>query len=299
MKAAKGIAIGALTIIVALLIVCVVGLVFFPSQAASIVRPILPAIADSIDPSLALVREAGEGEKLEAHADADFSTKGEELTYQEAHKGYPKEYPLVAQCDGVDIRTPVAPADLTGVLFHQASYEYALVMTTELPAADIEAIGADNPARIKHDQIDGEWLDADAMHIWRTSDSTAMDTSIDIGAAAGTAFRSPVSGTVVLVKDYLLYEEVPDVEIHIQPDGHPDIDVVLIHTENPLVKAGDTVQAGVTDMAQVRDIATPLVDVQLGFYTAGDDPGNHVHIQVNDVNYADYREKRLKGAITL
>ena len=236
-------------------------------------------------------------EDIVATADADFSTKGEEELYYETHKGRPKVYPLIAQCSGVDLRSPVAPADLTGVLFHQASYRYALVMTTELPDADMTKVSETRQCRVNHEQIEGEWLDADAMHLWRTADSTEMDTSIDAGAAAGTTLRSPVTGTVVLVKDYELYGEVPDIEIHIQPTGRPDLDVVLIHTYDPLVKAGDKVEAGVTEISHVRDIAKDLTDVQLAFYTPADDPGNHTHVQVNDANYESYREKKLEGAI--
>lgn len=235
------------------------------------------------------------GPRLTATSDADMPTASEELAYREAHKGHPKVNPLMAQCDGIDLRSPIAPADLTGVLFHQASTGYALRLSTELPDADIEAVSRDNPARVNNDQLEGEWLDAEALHIWRTTDETDMDTSIDVGAPAGTVLRAPVSGEVVLVKDYLLYNEVPDVEIHIRPDGRDDLDVVLIHTEGPLVAAGDRVEAGITELSHVRDIATPLVDVQLYFYTAGDDPGNHVHVQVNDANYPNYRETRLNA----
>ena len=232
---------------------------------------------------------------LDATTDADLSTASEELAYREAHKGHPKVYPYVATCSGITLACPIAPADLTGILFHQASYGYALPLETQLPAANIEAIGRDNPAFVDNEQFEGTWLNAEAMHIWRTTDATDMDTSIDIGAPAGTTLRSPVTGDVVLVKDYLLYNEVPDVEIHIQPEGRPDLDVVLIHTEAPLVKAGDHVEAGITEISHVRDIATPLVDVQLYFYTAGDDPGNHTHVQVNDANYPNYRETKLQG----
>ena len=50
-------------------------------------------------------------------------------------------------------------------------------------------------------------------------------------------------------------------------------------------------------MAHVRDIAKDLVDVQLGFYTPADDPGNHSHVQVNNADYPDYRKNKLEGAI--
>lgn len=297
MRAAKAIGITLLVIIVCLLGASAVALVLFPRQAADFVRPFMPSIAQSIYPA----EVVGEDDEtsIVATADADLPTEQEEQIYYEQHKGHPKVAPLVAQCDGIDIRTPVDPADITGVLFHQASYPYALVLTTELPAANIEVIGVDNPAYVNREQLEGEWLDAEVMHLWRTGDSTDMDTSIDLGAPAGTPIKSPVTGTVVLVKEYLLYEELPDVEIHIQPDGRPDRDVVLIHTEGPLVKVGDRVEAGITPLSHVRDIASGLTDVQLGFYTAGDDPGNHTHIQVNDVNYPDYREKKLEGALSV
>ena len=240
-----------------------------------------------------------EDERIIATTDANLSTKEEEAAYYEAHKGRPKVNPLVAQYSDVDLRSPIAPADLTGVLFHQASLKYGLVMTTELPDADMERIAATRSPRVNRDQLEGEWLDAEAMHLWRAADTTDMDTSIDVGALPGTIVRSPVTGTVVLLKDYKLYGQVDDIEIHIQPDGHPDLDVVLIHTTDPLVKAGDRVQAGVTEISHVRDIAKDLTDVQLAFYTPDGDAGNHTHVQVNDANYEGYRANKLAGAISV
>lgn len=246
---------------------------------------------------------AGGAEKLEATSDADLSTKQEEETYLQAHKGHPAVNELVAQCKGIDLRSPVAPADLTGVLFHQSATPWAYEMTTQLPEANMEEVGTKRAVRVNHDQFQGsDWLDCEAMHIWRSQEeygAYGMDTSVDIGAKAGTVIRAPVTGTVIHLRDYRLYDELDDVEIHIQPEGRPDLDVVLIHTKDVTVKPGDKVEAGVTEIAAIRDIAASITDVQLGYYTEGDDPGNHTHIQVNDPNYKDYREKRLKGAIEL
>ena len=296
-----------LALVACALAACAIGLIVFPKQTASLVKPVFPSLAQSIDPTLSddpsqIANSPSNGERRDligptATQDADLSTAQEEEQYRQAHKGRPKTYPLIAQCEGIDLRSPLAPADITGVLFHQASYEYALVMTSELPQANIETISTEHPARVNCDQLEGEWLDCEAMHIWRTSDATDMDTSIDVGATAGTAMRSPVTGTVVLVKNYRLYDEIDDVEIHIQPDGRPDLDVVLIHTVDPVIQAGEHVEAGVTEIAHVRDIASLLTDIQLGFYTAGDDPGNHTHVQVNNADHPTYREKRLEGAI--
>ena len=207
--------------------------------------------------------------------------------------------PLIANAQGVDLRSPIQPSDLTGVLFHQASYDYAYVLSTELPEADYEKVQKQRQIRVNTSQEQGEWLDADALHLWRSSDATAMDTSIDVGALPGTIVRAPITGTVVLVKKYKLYDTVPDIEIHIQPDGRKDLDCVLIHTDEPLVSAGDRVEAGITEISHVRDIEKDLTDVQLAFYTPEGVGGNHTHVQLNNADAKDYRKKKLKGAVTV
>lgn len=233
--------------------------------------------------------EAFSGVQDQAPTEAEVAQEQEEWVLRH-------QTPLVAQVGGVDLRSPIEPSALTGVLFHQASYGYALVLTTELPEADYEKVQKKRQIRVNTAQEEGEWLDADALHLWRTGDTTAMDTSIDIGALPGTVVRSPVTGTVVLVKDYKLYDEVPDIEIHIQPLGHPELDCVLIHTVDPLVSAGDKVEAGLTEISHVRDIEKDLTDVQLGFYTPEGVGGNHTHVQVNDANDKGYKKDKLKGA---
>ena len=202
----------------------------------------------------------------------------------------------VAAYGDIPIYSPIAQNRLTGVLFHQASYETALVMGTALPEANLEAVSIDNPVRVNREQTEGQWCDADALHVYRTTDSTQMDTSVDVGAPWGSVVYAPVTGTVVKVQDYDLYGEIPDVRIHIQPEGHPELDVVLLHQYDPLVKAGDKVVGGETPLSFVRDIAKDLTDIQLGFFTAPDDPGNHSHVQVNNADYPGYREDSLKDA---
>ena len=203
---------------------------------------------------------------------------------------------LIAQCQGVDIYSPIAQDEITGVEFHQASYPWAQVMTTELPEADLSKIWDDGEfLRVNHEQTEGEWVDADAAHLYREQDGTPMDTSIDCGAKAGTAVYAPVTGEVIMVLDYDLYDEIPDVQIHIRPDANRDLDVVLLHQYDPLVKAGDHVEAGQDQISSVRDIAKDLTDVQLGFYTEPDDPGNHSHVQVNNLLDKDYLRMYFKG----
>lgn len=238
---------------------------------------------------------AGQGQSFSELSDAGMTD--DELAAAEAERLERLRTPLIAQVSGIDLHTPIAAADLTGVLFHQASNDYALVLSTKLPEADANKALEKRKIRINADQQNGSWLDADAIHVWRTDDTTDMDTSIDVGARPGTTVVSPVTGTVVLVRDYLLYEEVPDIEIHIQPKGRSDLDCVLIHTTDPIVKAGDELEAGITPISHIRDIEKDLTDVQLSFYTPEGVGGNHVHVQVNDASSKWYRKNRLSGAI--
>ena len=269
---------------------CIAILVFQPSFADKALEAIGIAPA-----SHAADAEPHDG--LEAANDAQLSKEQRKTIEHDALEA--KRTPIVAQCAGIDMHSPIAMADLTGILFHQASNEYALIISTDLPEADYDTVEENRTMRINHDQVgeEGAWADTEALHLWRDSDDTEMDTSIDIGAYAGTTVYSPVDGTVVLIRDYRLYDDLDDIEIHIQPKGRPDLDVVLIHTYDPLVKAGDTLQAGLTPISHVRDIEKDLTDVQLGFFTPEGVGGNHTHVQVNDTNFEDYRTRRLAGAI--
>lgn len=315
---AKG-GVGKKVAVVAMLLVCVlvgtaIGIVVhYPHQASQALHQLLGSGESGTDEAAADApagSTAGEatpdgasssGTTSSGAADAGSSSAADadaqDAKAPEAADGQAAEHTKqIAAYGKLKIFSPIAQKDITGVLFHQASYTTALVMTTKLPDANPEKVSVDNPVRVNNKQKKGDWVDADALHLWRETDVTEMDTSIDVGAKAGTTVYAPVTGTVVLVKKYDLYGEVPDIRIHIQPEGHPELDLVLLHQYDPLVKAGDKVEGGATPISHVRDIAKDLTDVQLGFFTEPDDPGNHSHVQLNNADEPGYREDSLKGA---
>lgn len=205
--------------------------------------------------------------------------------------------PIFASYHDLSFRAPVPLAALTEVLFHQASYTYALNLATPMPLADIGA--AANKVGTNRDisaQAEGDdaVLVGSALQVWRSGRSGKPDTAVDVGAAAGTDVYSPLSGTVVKVRQYLLYGKYDDFEIHIQPTGHPELDLVLIHVDGVTVTPGTKVTAGVTKVGTVRLLSDRLND-QLADYTPA--TGDHVHVQLNDVHNANY--KGLEGAITV
>lgn len=288
---------GVVAVILAIVLLAVAALAAILVLRPSFAKPLI----DRIEPSSQVAASQTAAVSGSSQEAAPFSGVGDTTPTESQEAAEQDEYdhqhatPLIASCGTLDLRSPIEPKNLTGVLFHQASNAWAMTLTTKLPEADYEKTTAKHAIRVNTKQDSGEWLDADALHLWRTQDSTPMDTSIDVGALAGTTVISPVTGTVILVRDYMLYGEVPDIEIHIQPDGYDNWDCVLIHTTDPLVKEADRVEAGVTEISHVRDIEKDLTDVQLGFFTPDGVGGNHTHVQMNNRDTAGYAD-RIKEA---
>ncbi|MGV8083478.1 MAG: M23 family metallopeptidase [Coriobacteriia bacterium] len=205
--------------------------------------------------------------------------------------------PIFATYGDLSFRLPVAVSTLTEVLFHQASYSYALHLATPMPIADLAS--AANKAGTHRDisaqpKGDDAVLVGSVLQVWRSGRSGKPDTAVDVGAEAGSDVYAPLSGTVVKVKPYLLYGKYDDIEVHIQPTGHPELDLVLIHVDGITVTPGTQVTAGVTKIGTIRLLSNRLKD-QLADYSPGS--GDHVHVQLNDAHNANY--KGLEGAITV
>ena len=199
--------------------------------------------------------------------------------------------PIMAECDGIELHSAVAMEELTEILIHNASYDYAMELTTELTeATNTEVMENHGTGRVASEQPTGdEWMTGEFIRCFRSTNAGPTLSAIDCGGAVGTTVYSPVDGTVVLVKEYKLYDEYDDIQIHIQPEGRDDLDVVLIHVQNAVVEAGDEVTAGVTELAEIRDVYAYIGEsMQLKDYTAKGDNGNHTHIQVNDATAEDY-----------
>jgi murein DD-endopeptidase MepM/ murein hydrolase activator NlpD len=222
------------------------------------------------------------------------STAAEKDTAPAFREVKPKPTPYFAYYKSLNLRLPIAVDSLSEIGFHQASYAYALRMKTRLPDADLEKArvkrGTGRAAQSTPTDSDA-WLDGKVLRMWRSRPGKP-DTAVDVGAKPGTTILSPVDGTVVKVKSYKLYGRYPDYEIHIQPEGWPSIDLVMIHATDVQVVPGDKVEAGITKIAAVRKLSDKIHD-QLADYTK--DGGNHVHMQLNNADYPGY--KGLQGAI--
>ncbi|HET6350548.1 MAG TPA: M23 family metallopeptidase [Coriobacteriia bacterium] len=196
--------------------------------------------------------------------------------------------PYFAQHGSVTLRLPVSVDDLTEVGFHQAAYRYAVKLSTKLPDADSSKAkknGGTGRNKASQSKTADAWLVGSVLRMWRGRPGKP-DTAADVGAKAGSRVIAPVDGRVRLVKHYELYGKYGDYEIHIQPDGAPTLDLVMIHIDEPVVRAGDRVSSGITPIGKVRKLSDRIRH-QLGHYSG--DPGDHTHLQLNDATDPKYK----------
>ncbi|PKQ30386.1 MAG: hypothetical protein CVT60_00540 [Actinobacteria bacterium HGW-Actinobacteria-10] len=190
--------------------------------------------------------------------------------------------PFFASYGSLQLYLPVAPATLTELAFHQASGNKTYPMTSLLPDADTGAASDKRGTgrQVATETAGAQVLTGAVLRMWRSNRSGAPNTAADVGAAPGTPVFAPVTGEVIQVKSYLLYNEHQDYEIHIQPTGWPGVDVVLIHVDKPVVEPGDRVIGGCTQLAVIRKLSDRVTH-QISEYTR--DGGDHVHIQLNKI----------------
>lgn len=197
----------------------------------------------------------------------------------------PKPTPVFAHWQGLQLHLPIPTADLTELGFHQASYSYALHMKTGLPNASMaKAFGHGTRKYTSSPVDDNGQLDVSVLRMWRPARPGKPDSAADVGALPGTPILSPVDGTVVKVKPYKLYGKWFDYEIHIRPTGFSQVDVVLIHVDHVTAKVGDSVLGGVTPLGKVRKLSDKVKDQLAEYLAPGKAKGDHVHIQLNNVN---------------
>lgn len=108
---------------------------------------------------------------------------------------------------------------------------------------------------------------------------TAATTAADIAMVPNANVYSPVDGVVTLVKTYELYSKITDYHIEIQPDGFPDLRVVLIHMDDIQIVEGQRVKRRETHIGRMRSL--PQINSQILRYLP--ERADHIHMQINPV----------------
>jgi murein DD-endopeptidase MepM/ murein hydrolase activator NlpD len=112
--------------------------------------------------------------------------------------------------------------------------------------------------------------------------NTDRQGSADVVVDPDSEIRAPVSGTVISSGRYVLYCDMYDYFINIEPDDHPGWKVRILHLTDLDVAEGDRVEAGVTVVApHARQLpfASQVDDIR-----TADPPWPHVHLEVVDPN---------------
>lgn len=158
----------------------------------------------------------------------------------------PAEQPpeqVFAHVGGLDLGLPHGQP--VAVAFHEASRPEALELT---PSGRL--LSNDNATKYTPP---ADSSGPDYRVLSSRGRARPASSAVDVVVPAGGAAIAPVSGTVVEAREYLLYGNVRDWRVVIQPDARPDLHVVLIHLHEPAVTAGDAVEAGAT-LAVVRQL---------------------------------------------
>jgi hypothetical protein len=79
-------------------------------------------------------------------------------------------------------------------------------------------------------------------------------SAIDVVLEEGRPVRASVTGTVLDVREYVLYGGHEDLRIEIVPDARPDLRLVIIHVDGTQVEVGDRVVGGVTPVASTARV---------------------------------------------
>lgn len=111
---------------------------------------------------------------------------------------------------------------------------------------------------------------------------TGAATAIDIAMPEGREVHSPITGTVTAANEYSLYGKHADTIITIQPDGHPEIMLEILHVEGAQVEVGDRVVAGETVIADSANLL-PFSSQIDRFVKLGGKPMPHVHLEMQRV----------------
>lgn len=188
---------------------------------------------------------------------------------------HPQKHITMAKAGKLKLYLPIEKGKLTAIGFHEAFNPQSVVLKPQGKELNTKKMSKQKVLELK-DRYD-ELL---YSHMWRGARGGPMNSSIDVGAKAGTMTYSPIGGRVSQIRKYKLYGRIPDNEVHILPDGYNDRHLVIIHIDDIKVKAGDKVVSGITPIGRVRQLSR-FFKQQLSDYSK--EAGDHAHYQVNKI----------------
>lgn len=180
---------------------------------------------------------------------------------------------VIAEAGEVSISTPIRPASITGIGYHPDG-ESLIEMDPRGKNLSTNAIfrlflGDSTPENIQY-------------YVMDPADRSGFRTgAVDVGAEAGAAVYSPVTGVVTAIRPDPMVQGANVVEI--KPSDDPDVRVyvTLVRDISEGIGPDKPVTAGMTELGAVADSAAVLKP-QLAEVT--DDAGNHVTVSAMRVS---------------
>lgn len=168
------------------------------------------------------------------------------------------------------IFVPASPDDIVVIGFHQADNPKACSMQPSSGCLTNETTAT---VRKRISRGDGPLT----FVMYARGRGTSRTSAADIALKHGSLVRAPVRGIVTKIKKYYMYGRYKDLHVEIQPDGHPNIRVILIHLDRLVVKVGQRTEVGSTVIGKVRCLSrlNPQIEEYLPEH------GDHTHLQVN------------------
>jgi hypothetical protein len=180
-------------------------------------------------------------------------------------------HPTFARLGDRNLLLPVVNTDATIIAYQAVSDERAVAVTPIGEHANANALLRffrgllSSQPLVRYYILDGPYGD--------------QPTSILVGARAGSPVTAPISGSIVAVKEYMLYGKYPDVQIDIRPEQMSGVTLSLLFIDEPVISIGDIVTAGKTQLGKVRACPEDLAK-NLTVYTH--EAGAHVYMQVTE-----------------
>jgi hypothetical protein len=175
---------------------------------------------------------------------------------------------VLATAAGVEISTPIRPADLTGIGYHPEG-ESLVEMSPRGRNLSSNALfnlftGSSTPENIQY-----YMMDPAGRAGFRTG-------ALEVGADAGTTVYAPVTGVVTAIRPDPMVQGANIVEIKPSEDPDMRVSVSLVRDISEGIGPDKPVTAGITELGAVADSAEVL-EPQLSEVT--DDAGNHVTVK--------------------
>ncbi len=174
---------------------------------------------------------------------------------------------VLAQAAGVDIYTPIRPANLTGIGYHPDGQSLTEMVPRgkNLSSNVILSLfnGGSTPENIQY-------------HVMDAAGRAGFNTgAMDVGAEAKTSVYAPVTGTITSVRPDPMLQGANVIEIKASDNPKLRVSISLVKDISKGIGPEKPVTAGMTELGSVADSAEVLKP-QLSEVTK--DSGNHVTI---------------------